>query len=137
MDALVRFMTSSNLGGGGGSGAAAAAAVLPPSPRGSHRLPVSTGSAADARVALLERQLAAAEQQREAANQQLVLALQRADAMAADAARCAALQQRLADMEVRVCVATAGAPRLPRPTAWDGVSAADAMLNTSVCAVDL
>ncbi len=136
MDALVRSMTSSNLGNGGSSGAAASAA-LPPSPRGSHRLPLSTGSAADARVALLERQLAAAEQQREAANQQLLLALQQADAMAADAARCAALQQRLADMEVRVCVATAGAPRLPLPAAWDGINAADAVLNTSACSVDL
>lgn len=99
MDALVRSMTalapssSGALGSAGGEDAASPH-YLPP------RLPVSTASAADARLALLEQQLLAAEQQREAANQQLLEALQRADAAAADAARCAALQQRLQELEV-------------------------------------
>ena len=63
------------------------------------RLSVSTSSAADARLALVEAQLAAAEQQRDVAAHQLVAALQRADAAAADAARCAALQHWLQELE--------------------------------------
>ena len=74
--------------------AAAAAGPLPP------RLPVST-SAADARLALVEQQLAAAEAAREAAHRELLAALQRADGLAADAARAGALAARLAEAEVR------------------------------------
>ena len=76
----------------------------------SPRLPVSTASASDARLVLVEQQLLAAEQQRDAANQQLVEALQRSDAAAADAARCAALQQRLQEQEVRLLVRWLSAP---------------------------
>lgn len=101
MDALVRSMTALAPSSSGALGSAAAGEDGATSPHALlPRLPVSTASASDARLVLLERQLVVAEQQRDAANQQLLEALQRADAAAADAARCAALQQRLQELEV-------------------------------------
>ena len=94
MDALVKSMTSL-APTSSGTLAAAGGELEGLRPR----LPVSTASAADARLALVEAQLAAAEQQRDVAALQLVAALQRADAAAADAARCAALQHRLQELE--------------------------------------
>ena len=99
---LVRSMTalppssSENLGWGAAGGAAGG----PLSPRSGPRLPLSTASGMEGRLALLEAQLLAAEQQREAANTQLLAAMQRADAAAADVARCARLQRQLQELEV-------------------------------------
>jgi hypothetical protein len=111
MDVLVRSMTaltpstSENLGFGGAAGG-------PLSPRSGLRLPLSTASGMEGRLALLEAQLLAAEQQREAANTQLLAAMQRADAAATDVARCARLQRQLQELEVGgapalLCVAAA------------------------------
>jgi hypothetical protein len=62
----------------------------------------------EGRLALLEAQLLAAEQQREAANTQLLAAMQRADAAAADVARCARLQRQLQELEVGECLPCSG-----------------------------
>lgn len=89
MEVLLRSITLQRSGSGSGD------LLSPKRPS----LPLST-SAADARLAALQSQLAAAEHQREAAASQLLAALQRADAAAADAARCGALQRQLQDAEV-------------------------------------